>query len=114
MSRPVRTPQQIRNTLLALARELFPEAARLTLLITTGDVEAIRPGPTPTPLLPPDLSLLDRRIVAALSPIPVSSRRLANLIGHRSDSHFRRRLARLVERGLVRYARRGYSRPPAS
>lgn len=111
MPRPPQDHQQIRDTLYKLARKLFPDAPRLTLLITTGDVEAIRPEPAPTTPLPPDLSPLDHRILEALTDIAVSSRRLAHRAGHPYDTHFRRRLARLVERDLARYARRGYSKP---
>lgn len=71
------------------------------------DAQPASPLGAPAPGLPP----YEAAIVGALTARPQTAQRLARAAGHRFNSYFRGRLARLVEAGHARQTRRGYSRP---
>jgi hypothetical protein len=110
MDRP-QHDSDLRARLLALARELIGDEGDqpLTILIITGKVVAVQPGPQPEP--PPGLRAYDRAILGALATRPLSAPQLARRSGRRFNSYFRQHLANLVEAGYVHRTHRGYARP---
>jgi hypothetical protein len=61
--------------------------------------------------IPTEVKALGRRILSCLKPTPAKGRRLAVLAGTAYNSYFCSVVAELVELGLVRHTRGGYSRP---
>jgi hypothetical protein len=109
-----RTVEQDRQALLEAAERLTGTAQdELAVLVVRGIVEIVRAvAPPVRPGAPPaDMSAYDAAIYNAAGDNPMSSRRLAARAGHRDNSYFRERLARLVDAGHIRYTRRGYVRP---
>jgi hypothetical protein len=108
---PTRNEAQLRRALLAEARELLgPGAGPLVVIVARGEVVTVRAGDGPGPV-PEGTGRYDASLLRALTTRPQTSARLARLSGHPNNSHFRAHLAALVESGLVRHTRRGYSRP---
>lgn len=99
------------EVLIEAAAQLTDAAAgELVVIVVRGSVEIVRPEALPIqPAV--GLSAYDAAIVEAAGDRPMSAKRLAHAAGHRHNSYFRKRLARLVESGLLRATRRGYSRP---
>ena len=100
--------EEARQALLAAAEAFVAVRADAVVVVTTGRVEVVRRRAAAGPA-PEGVSEYDAAILAALTDTPMSSRRLARAAGRRHNSYFRERLSRLVEAGLIRRTRRGYS-----
>ncbi len=112
MARRGPTAEEARRLLVDAAQAFVRARRRAAVVIVTGEVEVIRPAPGGRTAEPEagELRGYEIAILRALTDAPVSSQRLARLAGHRHNSYLRGQLALLVEAGLVRRSRRGYSR----
>ena len=112
MPRRTHTEEQTRQTLLDAASQIAGNGpGELFVIVGKGTVEIVRPAPPIAGQVPEGMNPYDARILAAITDSPASASRLAHRAGHRHNSYFRQRLARLVEAGFVRHTRRGYARP---
>jgi hypothetical protein len=120
------SPEEARRGLLRFGRELLklhhgPDGARSPitvivcgvgvgpLVVSTETPAESSPLPPPPPLAA-DLSPLQRDILAAVGPRPLTSKILATRAGRVYNSSFRTSLAQLVEMGHIRRTRSGYTR----
>ncbi len=109
MPTPGHEEEAAREELINAAERYCSFFRNAAVIVAENAVDVVVSG---TPAAPAEgVSAFEQAILAAMTDIPVSSRRLAARAGRTYNSYFRERLAELVEAGRVRRTRRGYSRP---
>lgn len=117
MARPPKT-DRTRQRILSLARKLLQgtPGGETIVIVTPTEVEVIRdtrPSEQAKLIAATAVAIrdYDMAILSALTDTPVSAERLARAANHRPNSHFRQRLAALVDQGHIRHSRSGYRLP---
>jgi hypothetical protein len=112
LARRTNTDEADRQALLDAAARLAGIApARIAVFIVEGPYQIVQPtlGVAAPGQVPEGMGAYDSAILGAATDKPISSARLASRAGHRHNSYFRQHLAALVETGMIRHTRRGYS-----
>ncbi len=109
MPNPRADAEAARQALLDAAERFVGFHRNAAVIVAERALDVVVSGPPAAPA--EAASAYDAAILAALTDIPVSARRLARAAGRTYNSYFRERLSAIVESGIVRRTRRGYSRP---